>query len=241
MSPLISVFCQAIYTDYWQETYDTLSKSKVDFEIVYAGHVAPSYILPSNFKFIFTHSAPAASAHIAFSQTSGKYVIFSPDDLVYENDFLHEMLHTMQSHDDTKTIVSCYYGESEKIYLRAIEKGNARYIEVPPHGFGALPIIAMMNRNLFMDLGGIDKRFLLGRFDLDIAMRLFSAGGNVVGSPTWVYERPRCHGVTRLKRRKGNANDKKLFNYLWPNMVFGGLCDLNRVKKNGRSDAVRSY
>ena len=224
MTPLISIFNSAIRTEYWSELYDILSASNIDFEIVYAGYVNPNISLPPNFKFIYTDVGAAKAAHIAFSQTRGKYVMNMPDDIVPQKFFLDNMMRTMQQVDDNKTIVT------SKL------KRVTPQIQTPK-GLGILPVMSMMKKDVFVYLGGIDKRFINVLWDYDIAFRLYYMHGSIIHSSEWVEESPNKKSERLIKK---SISDYKLSCYLWPNCIEGQFCNLHKIS-TGRADKVDSY
>ena len=232
MMPLISIFAPAIKTVFWQEAHRILSASNIGFEIVYAGFKSPSFILPQNFKFILTDATPAQAAHTAFSQTVGKYVIFMPDDMVPEHDFLDLMLATMLKHDQEKTVVTPYYSKKQ------IDTRKCHFPEGPPHGCGIYPVVPMLCRKTFMELGGIDRRFVNIGFGVDVAFRLCALGGTIVRCHTWVCEMP---GTKYRRLCKRSKEDGILLDYLWPKCgLTRDYYDLEQVRK-GRADDIISY
>lgn len=232
MIPLISIFAPAIKTLFWEELHRILSTSSIDFEIVYAGFKSPTFILPQNFKFILTDVTPAQAAHIAFSQTVGEYVIFMPDDMVPEHDFLDLMLGTILKHDQEKTVVTPYYSKKQ------INTKKFTFPEGPTPGYGIYPTVPMLCRKIFMELGGIDRRFINIGFGVDIALRLCALGGTIVRCHTWVCEMP---GMKYRRLCKRSKEDGILLDHLWPKCCLTrDYYDLEQVRK-GRSDDVISY
>jgi hypothetical protein len=227
MVPLISIFSAAIYTKYWENTYKTLSNSQIDFEIVYAGHVVPQISLPPNFKFIRTDANPARAAHMAFSQTIGKYVIHMVDDLVPQEDFLQKMLQSMLESDEQHTIITGNYKKKDTNPL----------MPITPPGFGIMPITMMITKTLFINLGGFDRRFINTGWEADIALRLFYKNGTVIRSSAWLYEHL-DNKRNRLSQK--SSKDFDLCQTLWPKCIVKEYCDLNEVK-NGRTDRIMPY
>jgi len=51
-----------------------------------------------------------------------------------------------------------------------------------------MPLCGLMSRNLFNIIGGIDRNFIAGMWDLDVAMRVHALGGDIVISDVFLNE-----------------------------------------------------
>jgi hypothetical protein len=89
-----------------------------------------------------------------------------------------------------------------------------------------MPLCGLMSRELYVNMGGIDKNFTAVMGDLDIAMRVLAMGGEIILSDVYVEE---------LKRKSAGSllcadfwqDDRGFLESLW---VVNGKVQFNRVK-----------
>ena len=208
--PVISIFGSAIKVHDWLKFYEKLSHNDVSFVIIFAGHVRPDFELPSNFKYIYASVKPAQCFHIAYSNTSGKYVLNSPDDFEFSPHALDNMLSMLQQKDENKTIVtSRYFYSGVEIPLISF-RDSSDIAYYPPSGI-VVSFGSLVKKNLFEKLGGIDNRFLALYWDLDIVMQLYVLGGKVIICENATCDEPIKNSLHKLRGKY----DFKFFLNLW--------------------------
>jgi hypothetical protein len=90
-----------------------------------------------------------------------------------------------------------------------------------------IPTSGLFPRALYMELGGIDRNFIVAFHDYDVAFRFYNSGGTVeLSNNVWVNENSSlAFGVSRILSQWG-VHDQKLLESLW---MIDGKTQLNRT------------
>lgn len=207
MCPLISIISSAIRTEYWLKLYSSLTDNDTPFEIIFTGDRRPNFPLPNNFKFIYTTVKPVQCVEIAFREAQGEFILNLPDDItLLSNKVLDKLLQEYKTLSD-KSILSCVYclPNRDSTEMHRFEERDSSSPVMPVGGF--------LNRKLWNEIGGIDRRFIGLYWDLDMAMRLYEMGGNVVLSSNVFITENNPH--SSLYKRVGANHDRILLDNLW--------------------------
>jgi len=95
-----------------------------------------------------------------------------------------------------------------------------------------IPFCGLIPTKLWRDLGGLDSKFIAVSWDLDLAMRIFAVGGQVVMAGVFIDEsiempgKPRSRGSTLDRDYRGI--DRVLLDKLWSK---DGKVHFNRTAK----------
>ena len=214
--PTISVIATAFRVNLWMEMYNFFNATnKVSFEMIFVGHVKPEFKLPENFKFIYTKVKPAQCLEIAARESKGKFIVITFDDCVVCNNFL----------DILYAKIMGLYKNGKKIIVSSFqmrEKGSPVPYEKSCFWYGdkkspRLPMGMIIGRKEWEELGGIDKNFIGGYGDLDIAMRMVGNGGKIVFcKEATFYERCRKKSLGfSLGHTDVYTKDRKTFDDFW--------------------------
>ena len=219
MKPDVSLYGSAAKVDLWMRLYESIGKSKVTFEVVFAGPNEPTFTLPDNFKFIKTNVKPTQCLEIAVRQTTADLIMQVADDCVFTEEHpLERLYETYVSYNNPKLILSCRYVCNGKDLSATCHRFFTKDQTSP-----LVPLSGLMSRQLYMDIGGIDRNFIAIMFDLDITMRVYALGGTVVLSDVHLNEshnrRGLCHQFW--------GYDRPLLESLWS---VDGKCHFNRTK-----------
>ena len=212
--PDISIYGTAYRPDLWMRFYDSIGENKASFEVIFAGPNKPTYTLPDNFKFIKTDVKPAQCVEIAARQTKADLIMDVADDTVFLQEHPLDMLYTTYiSYNNPKLMLSCRFAMNGTNLSRTWHHFYYKDMASP-----IVPVSGLVSRQLYMDMSGIDRNFIAAMFPLDIAMRIYALGGNIVLSDVFINE---------IRGRKGICQefwnyDRPLLDRFWPNMKQDG-------------------
>lgn len=165
----ITLVASAIRTQRWMKFYDSLKENRIKYEIVFVGDVRPNFLLPSNFKYIYSPVKPAQCYEIAMRESEGELVHLTSDDAVYAPKALDVIYDYYKSLNTNKLVVG----------FNCIENGsptsNGHTIGVK--GTPIMYPFPVINRQYLKDLGGYDHRFIVGQGENDLIMRIYEDGG----------------------------------------------------------------
>ena len=182
--PIISLFGSMIHPEFWMRLYNSLSSNKVPFELIFVGNKIPNFKLPENCHFIYSETKPAQCYEIGSRYAVGDLIMHTGDDCVFSERALDNIYEIFRNLNDDKAMVSCGYilGGNDL----SVEQG---YYWTDDNNSPRMPFGALMKREMWKKLGGIDNRFIAQYWDLDIAMRMYEIGGRLVfAENAWVEE-----------------------------------------------------
>ncbi len=181
---VISFYGTAIRPWLWTRLYESLSMNSVPFELILVGDRVPKFKLPDNFHFIYSEVKPAQCAEIASRYTTGDLIMNIVDDLVFSEHALDNLYKMSKTLNNDKIMLTCKfvrYGKEFPEDQCRFWSGNSKSPMTPVGG--------LMKREMWHQLGGIDRRFVTLFWDLDMGMRMYEIGGAVVRCENaWVEE-----------------------------------------------------
>ena len=192
----VGIYCSSNKPHLWGSMYQTLSQNDIDFNLCIAGPNPPVETLPSNVKYIQTNVKPAQCYFIAAHNTTGDYIMHTPDDVIFSPEYLDDMvkLISVNKMDIVSPGRSTYSNISHKTdfcqiwdargYLEGDPRSNntnRKYAgTMLPLNF-SLPIMNFMHRETFNSVG-IDKNFIGMWWTEDVSMELVSRGSRIIVS-----------------------------------------------------------
>lgn len=207
----ISLCASAIRTSHWNEFYNSLLCNKISFEVIFVGNTKPDFVLPNNFRYIYSSTKPAQCYEIAFRNAKGELIHWTADDSTYSTNALDIIYNFYKSFNNEKLIVA----------LRTIEDGEDfteghRFIYRDYNSPRMAPF-GVMNRELFNKLGGYDRRFIGGQSENDIAMRVYEIGGKLelCNDVSVFVHHKKMHSSGTLIRNLCYLEDRKVLEGLW--------------------------
>ncbi len=224
----ISLFASANRIKDWMSFYNSLKHNTIKWEVVFCGNKEPNFTLPDNFTFIKANVKPAQCYEIAARHCKGELIGWTCDDSTYEIDptatqrNLDRAYKYYKDANDKKAIIS----------MHTIEDG--RDVWRNHHFFGKwrhTPIMApmaLMNREVFNEIGGYDRNFISAQAENDIIMRVYQIGGQVVmAQDAFVYIHHRkCHiggvaGEHKSMIRQYYVADRQVLENAWVEGGYG--------------------
>ena len=222
--PIVSLCAAAIRPQNWLYLYNNAGNgSSIPFEMVFVGPIAPDFILPDNFRYIKSNVKPTQCTEIAIRYASGKFVMHIADDqeFVIDNP-LGRLYDEYLSYNNEYLILSPRYMMNGQDCSYECHHYPTTQQESP-----LIPISGFFPRERYIELGGIDRNFIVAFHDYDVAYRFYNRGGTVVLSEhVWVNENSSlAFGVSRILSQWG-VHDQKLLESLW---MIDGKTQLNRT------------
>lgn len=183
-SPKISIYGSAYRPQHWMALYNSIGHNDIDFEIVFVGPNRPDFVLPDNFRFIRSLVKPTQCLEIAFRNATAELVMSMADDCQFKSPRpLDRLYETYKSYNNDKIIVSCRYMLNGEVLPDRLLHFFGDDLSSP-----VVPLTALMSKKLLSDLGGIDRNFIAVMWPLDVAMRVYALGGDVILSDVFQNE-----------------------------------------------------
>ena len=199
----LSLYGTAVRTYVWNDIYGQFEREGINFELIFVGPQSPDFALPENFKYIKTTVKPSQCVEIARKQCTGRYVLYTTDDLIFPPGTLKGMIAYLDAHPSEKLAVSPMYrdyGEPFSYeYYQRFNPSNPNSVIVG--------VCCMMSRELSDEIGGIDRNFVSLAWDLDRLIRLYQLGGRLHLIREFTIFENQPHGLLRT----GEANVDREF------------------------------
>jgi len=219
--PVLSLYGSAAFPKKWMELYESLTKNNdISFEIVFSGPRSPKFALPDNFKFIGSKVKPAQCCEIAARNSVGEFLVGSmSDDVELTPHALDKLYEKYTIYNDTNVITSTLQAKLDRAGdMHPVDDEYYRYWWDKPDS-PPMPILSLMARSKYEELGGIDSRFIALCGDRDVIMRFYAQGGRVeYCEDVFLAEKP--FASKKLKKQRltklfGMKYDMKMLDSLW--------------------------
>ena len=220
-APKISICGSAYRPQNWMALYNSIGYNDIDFEIVFVGPNPPRFPLPGNFRFIRSMVKPTQCNEIAFRNSTGDLVMNIADDCYFKSSRpLDRLYETYRTYNNDKLLLSCRYMLNGEVLPERAHRLVQDDMSSP-----VAPLAALMSKTLFSDLGGIDSNFVAVQWDLDIAMRVYALGGDVILSDVFLNEDHNTSAGSALNAEYF-PRDRTFLESLW---ISNGKFHLNRT------------
>ena len=192
MSIDVSIYSPAIRPFLWQDLIASLAgKNQVSFEIIFVGHVPPEFQLPDNCRHINSAVKPVQCAEIGFRQCWGEFCLFISDDMIFQEGCLDRLIAAHRSIGSHHIAVSCMHMAGKKVIPLTHCRFMPGRLDSP-----MLPMAAIYKTEVYRSLGPRDRNFVCTYADLDLAMRFYEIGGEVIYLEDVVVEEIIIPGTT---------------------------------------------
>src|SRR3990167_1198816 len=244
MTIQISLVASATRVEWWKRFYDSCTKNRINWEVIFVGDKKPVHCFPPNFKHIYATCKPAQCYQIGFWAAQGELVSWTADDADYNDPSLecpdsldraynHWLEMEKRYHHDKKSIVA----------FRPVEDG-ADLWESNQFFFGwketpMMAPFALIHRDYFLNkLGGYDRRFISGQSENDVVMRVYQDGGRleVAQDAKLAVHHRQVHLRDANPKKKKNGKfrewysfDRELLENFW---VHGGYGQYDKARRN---------
>jgi len=173
-NPFFSIISSAIRTENYKRFYNSFSQnSKTPFEIIFVGSHPPTEFIGEHFNYIYSTVKPSQCVEIGARKSKGKYIISTNDDHVFSDNILDELYHEISTTDTDHYLVSFTERPSYRIGSTPKEPKILKTQNYHGLEFGEC---ACFPRDIWMKLGGMDKKFIYSFYDIDLQFRCFEYG-----------------------------------------------------------------
>jgi len=171
------------------EMYKSLEQNDTDFEIIAVGNKKPDFELPPNMRHIYTPVKPIQCSEIGFRATRGELIMLTSDDVIFGPhalDNLYKQYDGIYSFRNKKVIIS-----SRRLSNGVDDSDMMLRFNIKDSHSPLFPMNSISSRDLWMELGGMDRRFIALWGDLDMAMRIYEVGGiGILSNDAMITELP---------------------------------------------------
>lgn len=170
----------------WEACLNSFLSTSVSFEVVFGGHCTEEEVKPFLVKYPFlryVHTGrikPSQVYEVTRRACIGETTIWFCDDAEAPNNVIGKAYDYWKAQNNEKLILSIQTKES------GYELPVGKLFPMKEHCFyGRMektPLMAplgMMSRKWLDELGGLDKRYICGQYECDIAMRAYQHGATV--------------------------------------------------------------
>ena len=206
----------------WIETYESLTKNTMEWEMVYVGPNPPSFDLANypKLNYIRTNVKPAQCYEIAFRHAKGELLAWTADDAYYPPFAVNTMYNFFKSINNPKLVVGFRTVEDN----RDITEGH-RLRGRDPSAPRMAPF-GVMNTEYFHQLGGYDRRFICGQSENDVVMRVYEDGGRLEIAPVSVLVHHQKSHSDTVFRSGYFHEDRKILEGSW---IKNGIIQSKRI------------
>jgi len=221
----ISLFASAIRVKDWERFLKSLKDNNIRYEVIFVGPNKPNFDLSKypEFTYIYANVKPAQCYQIAASKSKGLLCGWTCDDATYS---IPQKPSPQRNLDIAYNRYKELNNKKAIISMRPIEDGRDIWYQHRFFGkWNDTPMMAPMgliNRELFMEIGGYDRNFISAQAENDIIMRIYEIGGTVeMCMDAFVYIHHReCHiggiaGEHKSMIRQHYVADRQVLENLW--------------------------
>lgn len=177
----ISFFASAIKVHLWEKVLDSLKSNTIGYEVVFSGWIDKGLIKEitekyPNFRYINTLDIkPAQCYEIARRACKGDYIIWGSDDCEFPEKALDKIYNKIVT-SKRKTILAINTIDPECMNNNLNDQRFfPRNVNTPQ-----MAVMGCMDRNYLEELGGLDKKYVYGKWECDICMRVLADGGQIL-------------------------------------------------------------
>jgi len=203
--PVISIVGCANKVHYWGRFYESLTKNVTPWELVFVGDREPLFKLPENFRVFHSDACPMRNVEIAARLARGRFLLVVVDDAIL-NPMAVEWAYRWLQKLPRFSVVGFRY------FRDGVER-NDQLTLVPNDPKSPLAIYTgIVAKKDWMDVGGVDRRYVGNHGVEDLFMRCVARGGHAFLSP---------ESITNEIDQEPNPNRKSHL-YLEDTVLFHG-------------------
>jgi hypothetical protein len=229
---MVSIIIPSVRDYRWKNIIENFSSTKTDYEIIVCGPCNPVDLGP-HFRAIQTNVKATQCIEIAVRQSRGEYLFFASDDTDSSTNMLDVFITHRLSYGEDLVILSPTFKQLGKPFPPEAHRFPSSTGKYSP-GTPTIPIGMFISRKDWDTIGGIDKNFVKGFWDLDVAIRCWALGGKVIVLSD-VFINEILPDLPHTAAANVNASHHKDLPYLWslwtdtPVLVDGKI-NINRLK-----------
>lgn len=177
----ISLFAASIRPHFWNRFLDSLKSNTYDYEVVFTGFIDDALVKEftdqyKEFRYIRTGDVkPAQCYEIARRACKGLLVGWCSDDCTFSEGAL-DKIYNFSIHQPYQTVIAIKNVDPE------CENNDLNTQRFFPRNLNTpqMAVTGFMHRGYLDKLGGFDRRYVYGKFESDLCMRVLSDGGKII-------------------------------------------------------------
>jgi hypothetical protein len=219
----------AVKSSLYMGVYNSLIKNnQVPFEIIFIGYNPPTEKLPDNFQYIYSEVKPAQCIEAAARLAKGDFLVNIADDEIFSYNFLNNLKSYIDRVNTDKMFFAFRYKVRGKI------RDDRLWYEKNRYGKLMCGVACCVEKRIWHEVGGIDKRFAGSLYDLDLQFRYLERGMKLFITPRCIIEELHDQGDSQIPSLfdKTNAQSRRLLKKFWSHsdesVVLKRLCEVDR-------------
>lgn len=239
MSIEFSLIAPSIRPHLWEQFYNSLKHTKINWEVIFVGPLPPVKDLPSNVRWIKSTVKPSQCTHIGFLEAKGEIVSLTADDAQYFSpntksavDNMYDFMKNFPT-DTSYNKDRIAYGFRMFEDCFCAETSHTHYL-IPPDNYNTQPLLYpffAIYRETYLEVGGYDNGFICGQAENDFLLRVAKNYGCTKNSlcPTaMVWANHNDHSNSG-KFREYHAKENAYLKQLW--LSFDGDDILKKIRE----------
>jgi len=173
--PYFSLFGPAIRPHFYEDAYNSVAaNTDIPFEMVFVGYEPPTKTMPDNFRYIYSEACPAECWDMAARESKADLLISTADDLRYSKNFLNRAYHYTTVLDLNKTLIAFRYFIQWGVSYQGVSVDGGMFYDQGVPLSTVLGASGIFRKDLWVKLGGLDKRFSGSFADIDLTLRFYN-------------------------------------------------------------------
>jgi hypothetical protein len=186
-----SLIAPSIRPHLWKQFYNSIQHTEINYEVIFIGPLPPIENLPVNVRWIESTVKPSQCTHIGFLEAKGEIISLTADDAQYfspnnisaiDNMYSFIMNFPKKDNYNPQKIAYGFRMFEDKF---CIETTNTHYLTINKNSSVSQPLLYpffAIYKDLYMEIGGYDNRFICGQAENDFLLRITEKYGNTISS-----------------------------------------------------------
>jgi hypothetical protein len=186
-----SLIAPSIRPQLWKTFCNSLSNTKINYEVIFIGPLPPICELPSSFRWIKSSTKPSQCTHIGFMEAKGEFISLTADDAQYfspnSSGALDNMMKFIEKFPEHPTYVknNIAYGFRMFEDTSCIESSLTHFLIEDKKDGITNPLLYpffVIRKSSYIELKGYDNRFVCGQAENDFLLRVVRDYGHTKNS-----------------------------------------------------------
>ena len=178
---MISLICTGIHIENWKKLLKSIKNNQINYEVVMASFADAKLVAdvfkdnPELVHIPIEEIKPAQAMEVARRNAKGELIGWITDDCIFEDNALDKIYESWLSYTNN-TILAIKNVDSESqhndLNTQRFFAGNLNTPQMAYYGF--------ISKWYFDSLSGIDKRYIMGKWQDDLCMRTLANEGKII-------------------------------------------------------------
>lgn len=220
----ISIISSALRIELWPKFIESFKLNNCIYEIIFVGPKKPNFHLPNFCRHIKSNVKPPQCWEIGFRSANYDLILIMADDTFFINDnALDNLLSLWEKNNiDNKLIISNKYSIENNLFdenafkLKYKNTNPVTYAKLENGSDIKIPFQPLFHKDLIDQVGGLDNRFVITCWEIDIFLNAISRNYKIIESNEIIDEK-RYGTNTSTNLGDYSSKDFSLLFYLWFN------------------------